>query len=213
MRVLVVAASAVVRAGLAAVLERAETLIVVGMEPADAAVASLVATYDVDVLLWAPADDRAEAALGAPLPATPAVVARAPRRDAAWAERVLAAGVRAVLEPDPSPEEITAAIEAAARGLVVLAPALAATLLARRDIAAGSVPRHDQSDAAARLTPRELEILGWLAQGLANKHVASRLGLSEHTVKTHVAHLFEKLGVGTRAEAVARAVRLGVLAL
>jgi DNA-binding NarL/FixJ family response regulator len=63
------------------------------------------------------------------------------------------------------------------------------------------------------LTPREQEILGMLAEGLPNKAIASRLGISDHTVKTHLEAIFDKLGASTRAEAVARAVRAGLLLL
>jgi DNA-binding CsgD family transcriptional regulator len=61
------------------------------------------------------------------------------------------------------------------------------------------------------LTPREVEVLAMLAEGLANKSIAARLGISDHTVKTHVAAVFAKLGVSTRAEAVTIAARLGLL--
>ena len=57
------------------------------------------------------------------------------------------------------------------------------------------------------LTGREVEILGLLAEGLGNKTIAARLGISEHTVKTHVTSVFAKLEVSTRAEAVANAIR------
>ena len=63
------------------------------------------------------------------------------------------------------------------------------------------------------LTPRELEVLGMLAEGLANKNIAARLGLSEHTVKTHVASILGKLGAYSRAEAVAIGVRQGLILL
>jgi DNA-binding NarL/FixJ family response regulator len=63
------------------------------------------------------------------------------------------------------------------------------------------------------LTPREAEVLGMLAEGLGNKVIATRCGISEHTVKTHVAAVFAKLGVSTRAEAVASAARAGLLML
>jgi DNA-binding NarL/FixJ family response regulator len=63
------------------------------------------------------------------------------------------------------------------------------------------------------LTPRELEVLGLLAEGLSNKLVAARLGISEHTVKFHVNAILQKLEVDTRTEAVVRAARLGVLLL
>jgi ATP/maltotriose-dependent transcriptional regulator MalT len=63
------------------------------------------------------------------------------------------------------------------------------------------------------LTGREVEILGLLAEGLGNKAIAGRLGISEHTVKTHVTSVFAKLAVSTRAEAVANAIRLGLIML
>jgi DNA-binding CsgD family transcriptional regulator len=71
------------------------------------------------------------------------------------------------------------------------------------------VARHSERDAV--LTTREREILELLAQGLGNKQVAARLGISTHTVKTHLELLFEKLGVSTRAEAVAQGVKRGLL--
>lgn len=206
-RVLVVGASPVVRAGLAALLER-EGVVVVGVDDGAAGIGPVAASASVDVVVWAA--PAAEAGPLATMPDTPAILALAPRRDAAWAAQALRAGVRGVLDPEPTPEEIVAAVDAVGRGLVVVAPDLAATLLRR------SEPAY-HGDAApvdgTLLSPRELEILGWLAQGLANKQVAARLGLSEHTVKTHVAHVFGKLGVGTRAEAVARAARMGLLTL
>jgi DNA-binding NarL/FixJ family response regulator len=65
----------------------------------------------------------------------------------------------------------------------------------------------------AALTTRERQILTLLADGLVNKQIAERLGISVNTVKTHLELLFEKLGVATRAEAVATAVRRGLLLL
>ena len=63
------------------------------------------------------------------------------------------------------------------------------------------------------LTAREREILALLADGLANKQIAGRLGISTNTVKTHLELLFEKLGVSTRADAVATGVKRGLLLL
>ena len=65
----------------------------------------------------------------------------------------------------------------------------------------------------AGLTVREREVLTLLADGLGNKQIAARLGISTNTVKTHLELLFEKLGVSTRAQAVAAGVRLGLLLL
>lgn len=63
------------------------------------------------------------------------------------------------------------------------------------------------------LTPREREVLEWLAEGLPNRLIAERLGISEHTVKFHVASIYGKLGVSTRAEAVRRGLRRGLIAI
>jgi two-component system, NarL family, nitrate/nitrite response regulator NarL len=75
--------------------------------------------------------------------------------------------------------------------------------------------RPTRSDAVAGtvLTNREREILALLADGLANKQIAARLGISKNTVKTHLELLFDKLGVSSRAEAVATGVRRGLLLL
>jgi NarL family two-component system response regulator YdfI len=79
-----------------------------------------------------------------------------------------------------------------------------------RDFAAA---RPRSAVSAPPLTPREREILSMLAEGLPNKLIAARLRISEHTVKTHLEAVFEKLGASTRAEAVALGVRRGLLLL
>lgn len=111
----------------------------------------------------------------------------------------LRAGTRAALRRDASPAELVAAIEAVAAGLVVLHP--------------DAVPRPSSPRAEEPLTRREREILTLLADGLGNKVIAARLGISDHTVKAHVGAIFDKLHVGTRAEAVASGLRLGLIAL
>ena len=115
----------------------------------------------------------------------------------------LRAGARAVLRRDASPGELVAAIEAVVAGLVALDP---------RAVPRSSATPGDPS-AAEPLTRREREILTLLADGLGNKAIAARLGISDHTVKAHVGAIFDKLHVGTRAEAVALGLRLGLIAL
>jgi len=130
-------------------------------------------------------------------------------RDAA-AEWLLR-GARAVLPRDAEGREILAAIEAVHAGLAVVpAPVVAALAppAARR-----GAPRLTGSVAHTPLSPREREILALLAEGLGNKIVAARLGISEHTVKTHVASIFQKLDADTRAEAVAIGARSGLILL
>ncbi len=119
----------------------------------------------------------------------------------------LRAGVKAVLPSGMAGLEIVAAIEAAAAGLVVLDPAGIEPLL--------RAPHAVSSSAAEALveglTPRELEVLQLLAAGLGNKEIASRLAISEHTVKFHVAAIMGKLGAASRTEAVTLGIRHGLI--
>jgi DNA-binding NarL/FixJ family response regulator len=82
-----------------------------------------------------------------------------------------------------------------------------------RDSPIRTRPTGSDAAAGAVLTNREREILALLADGLANKQIAARLGISKNTVKTHLELLFDKLGVSSRAEAVASGVRRGLLLL
>lgn len=127
---------------------------------------------------------------------------------------LLAAGVRGVLSDDSTAEEIAAAIEAAAAGFVILPPEQVGELLGSRPATARDfAPSRAEAVRSPALTPREREILAMLAEGLPNKSIAARLGISDHTVKTHLEAIFDKLGASTRAEAVARGVRMGLLLL
>ncbi len=119
-------------------------------------------------------------------------------------------GARGVLPRDAEPREIVAAIEGVAAGLVVIP---AGEVAALQSASPRSLARLASEAQSAALSPREREILGLLAEGLGNKLVAARLGISEHTVKTHVASIFTKLGAETRAEAVAIGARTGVILL
>ncbi|HEY8210539.1 MAG TPA: response regulator transcription factor [Myxococcaceae bacterium] len=115
----------------------------------------------------------------------------------------VASGASGVLGRDAGPAQIAAAAVAAARGLVVLAP----------ELASAAVPRPGGAAPADPLTDRELQVLSLLAEGLSNKLIAGRLGISEHTAKFHVNAILGKLGVQSRTEAVVRAARLGMLML
>ena len=124
------------------------------------------------------------------------------------APRALRAGVRAVLPRDVAPEQLAAALEAAASGLVVMHPAdvdgaLAETGPSGRELA----------DLAEPLTAREREVLQMVAAGAGNKEIAAKLGISEHTVKFHVASILGKLGADSRTEAVALGIRRGLVML
>jgi len=122
---------------------------------------------------------------------------------------LLRAGIRGVLPESASADEVAAALVGAARGLLVLAPSLAGGIAT-----ALTTPEAQVGDGEVEsLTEREAEVLELLALGLANKAIARRLGISEHTVKFHVGSIFAKLGAVSRTEAVTVAARKGLLAL
>lgn len=100
-----------------------------------------------------------------------------------------------VLPRDADPNQIDAAIRAVAAGLIVRLPGA-------REAGFGAMR---ENEAHALLTPRELDVLAALAEGLTNKAIARRLDISLHTVKFHVESLFRKLDARTRTEAVAKA--------
>lgn len=111
----------------------------------------------------------------------------------------LDAGAAGYLLKDASSEEIAAAVRRAAGGQRALAPEVAERLMGR--MAGGSEV----------LTAREIELLELIARGVSNKAAAKELFISEATVKTHLVHVFQKLGVGSRTEAVAEARRRRII--
>jgi DNA-binding NarL/FixJ family response regulator len=123
----------------------------------------------------------------------------------------LAAGAHAVLSRSASDLEILAALAGARHGLAVLPRPLLATLLAGG--IEPPVPSDDPLEHAPLLTTREVDVLRALADGVSNKAIARRLGISYHTVKFHVAAILAKLEAETRTEAVARAAHLGLIML
>jgi DNA-binding NarL/FixJ family response regulator len=118
------------------------------------------------------------------------------------------AAARGYLTHDASADELAAAVGAVAQGLTVIEPVLIANLIGsqQRDT---SPPFTDGEP----LTPRELEVLHLLADGLPNKIIANQLKISEHTAKFHVSSVLSKLGAASRTEAVTLAARRGLLLL
>jgi DNA-binding NarL/FixJ family response regulator len=113
--------------------------------------------------------------------------------------RALDAGANGYLLKDAPADELFAGVRAAARGETVLASSVAA-LLVRRASSPGPV-----------VTDREVEVLELLARGLGNKEMAHELFVSEATVKSHLSHIYAKLGVDTRAGAVAAAIERRII--
>jgi two-component system, NarL family, response regulator YdfI len=122
--------------------------------------------------------------------------------------RALCAGVRGVLPRQGRAEQIAAALSSAKVGLVTLLPQ---EISAVAPVSSSLTP--DVIDAADTLTPREREVLQMLAGGLANKEIAARLNISDHTAKFHVAAILGKLGAATRTEAVTIGIRRGLVLL
>ncbi|MFC6712555.1 response regulator [Branchiibius cervicis] len=110
------------------------------------------------------------------------------------------AGASGYLLKDAPPEELIAAIRAAASGESALAPAVAARLLSRL------------RSPAVSLSAREIDVLQRVADGASNGEIAGALFISEATVKSHLVHVFSKLDVSSRTAAVARARSLGIIA-
>ncbi|GAA4900717.1 response regulator transcription factor [Tessaracoccus lubricantis] len=106
------------------------------------------------------------------------------------------AALRALPQP---PEELFAGIRSTARGETVLAPSVAATLVRRT------------TPGATTITEREVEVLELLSRGLGNREMARELFVSEATVKSHLSHIYTKLGVDTRAGAVAAAIERRII--
>jgi DNA-binding NarL/FixJ family response regulator len=118
-----------------------------------------------------------------------------------------------LLPLESSPEELSAALSALREGLFVSPPALLPRLLANQAPAVQTLSGQLEESPGGELTGRESEVLALLAQGLANKQIAARMGISEHTVKFHVSAIYGKLGASSRTEAVRLGVRLGLIVL
>jgi DNA-binding NarL/FixJ family response regulator len=126
--------------------------------------------------------------------------------------RILTLGAHGFLRHDTSPEQVLNAVESVAAGAAVLGPAATATILEqwrrlrqpKRSIANGGV--------TPALTPRELDVLAAMSDGLAAKSIARSLGMATKTVENHKIRIYDKLGVRTQAHAVSLAISQGLLA-
>jgi DNA-binding NarL/FixJ family response regulator len=202
-RVLVADDHPVVRGGIVALLSAADDIEVVA-EASDGLEAVRLASEHVpDVVLMdlrMPGldGDEATARILAATPSVRVVILTTYESDASILTAIEAGASGYLLKAAPQ-EEILAGVRSVARGEVALAPSIAAMLVQR------------VAKPAVTLSPRETQVLALVAQGSSNPAIATALFLSEATVKTHLLHVFEKLGVSDRTRAVTRAMELGIL--
>lgn len=194
-RVLIVDDHPVVRAGIAALLAGEPDIEVVGeCADADEALRSAAAGKPdvvlMDLQLGPGPDGVAATERLTALPDPPKVLVLTTYDADVDITRAVAAGAAGYLLKAGPPEDLFRGIRAASRGETALAPQVAARLLGRL------------RDPVPALSPRETEIVQLLAEGLINRQIAARLFISEATVKTHLIHIYDKLGVDSRAAAV-----------
>jgi len=193
--VLIAASSPVVRAGLRSLVAEMPECVVAGSVSAGELVEHALELHP-DAILWQIAADEDAAALrGLQHQNTILLTSNAPLD-------LIRAGAHGVLALDASADQIGMALQTVAAGLGVFSPR-------HLDSASSSSAERMSS----HLTGRETEVLRMIAEGLANKEIAWRLGISEHTVKFHVSALLGKLGAGSRAEAIGAGIRQGVIML
>lgn len=209
LRLLIVAADPLVRAGLATLLSGQAGVQIVGQVDAGQTLPAEIDIYQPELIVWDlgwdPAGSLAlleELAGDQELDGVP-VLALIPDEEPAglaWS-----AGARGLLFRDVTAPRLLAAIQAITQDLAAVEPALMAGLMVSASF--------EEPAPAEDLTPRELEVLQLLAEGLANRAIAQELAISEHTVKFHVNAIMSKLSAQSRTAAVVRATRLGLILL
>lgn len=204
LRIVLVDDHPVVRAGVRALLESTDDLVVVGEASNAVDAVRVVEAERPDVVLMDLSLGDGEGGIVATgrlraLPDPPAVLVLTIYDSESDILRALDAGAAGYLLKDAPPDQLFAGIHAVFRGEPALAPSVAAVLMRR---AASPEPR---------MTEREVEVLELLADGLGNRELAKALFVSEATVKSHLSHIYGKLGVDTRAGAVAAAIEQRII--
>jgi len=204
-RVLLASASAVRRAGLEALVKSSGSLTLIGSMSNTQVIFERASDLRPDIIL---ADLDHESSLRLPAHFIFPAIVLIDDPDPGWTAQALRFGVKAILDRDRGHEEILYAIKAASSGLVVLNAEVTGKLVERV-----RPPTRIDETPLDQLSSRELEVLGMLAEGLGNRQIADRLGLSDHTIKFHISSILDKLGASTRTEAVTTALRMGLILL
>jgi len=201
-KVLLVGEDPLARAGLQALLTGDPGVVVVAQAGEAAGFGSALHQHAPDVVVWDVGSHAggANARMDQVPPDAPPVLMLV--TDDVVGRQVSGSGVRGVVYRDAHCAALLAAIHAVAQGFHVLEQDVMTSLLPQRD---------ENALPAEELTAREREVLTLLVEGLSNKSIGTRLNISEHTAKFHVNGVLQKLGVQRRSEAVARALRLGLV--
>jgi NarL family two-component system response regulator YdfI len=203
-KIAVVATSAVRRAGLESIVRSHAEFQLAGSFGAMTGLASFARSNDLDVIVID--SDSIHGLLREPISGA-AIVLLTEVSHGRSISRLLRSGVRAILSRESDPDDILSAIYAAYDGLVLLSTATAQSLAA----VYGDQPLEVEDEFSEEVTSRETDVLRMLAEGLVNKDIAARLGISEHTVKFHISSILDKLGASTRTEAVTLGIRRGLI--
>jgi DNA-binding NarL/FixJ family response regulator len=215
-RVIIAEDHAVVREGTRELIEREPDIEVVGEAVNGAQAVALVEKLSpdvaiVDISMPVMTGIEATTRIKAVRPFT-AVLILTGYDDDRYVFALLKAGAAGYLLKDVPSAEVVRAIRAVYAGEPVLHPAIARKLLARF-AAEDTVPEVAATEKKLHLTARELEVLRLAARGMTNNQIAERLYFSSRTVQVHMTHIFAKLGVGSRTEAVIVGLRGGTLRL
>ena len=203
-RIAVVATSAVRRAGLENIVRSHAEFQLAGSFGAVASLVSFAPSTALDVIIID--SDSIHHVLLEPT-SDAAIVLLTDVSHARSISRLLRSGVRAILSRESDPDDVLSAIYAAYDGLVLLSTPTAESLAA----VYGDQPLEVEDELSEEITSRETDVLRMLAEGLVNKDIAARLGISEHTVKFHISSILDKLGASTRTEAVTLGIRRGLI--
>jgi two-component system, NarL family, response regulator YdfI len=203
-RIAVAATSAVRRSGLESIIRSHAEFHLAGSFGTVASLVSFAGSTELDVIVID--TDSIRDLLPEPT-SDAAIVLLTEVTEARSISRLLRSGVRAILSRESDPDDVFCAIYAAYDGLVLLSPATAESLAA----VYGDVPLEVEEELSEEITSRETDVLRMLAEGLVNKDIAARLGISEHTVKFHISSILDKLGASTRTEAVTLGIRRGLI--
>jgi DNA-binding NarL/FixJ family response regulator len=203
-RIAVAATSAVRRAGLESIIRSHAEFHLAGSFGAVASLVSFARSTELDVIVI---DTDSIRDLSLEPTSDAAIVLLTEVTEARSISRLLRSGVRAILPRESDPDDVLSAIYASYDGLVLLSTTNAESLAALF----GDQPLEVEAELSEEITSRETDVLRMLAQGLVNKDIAARLGISEHTVKFHISSILDKLGASTRTEAVTLGIRRGLI--